>query len=39
MRRITALVFVFVAIATAALPSVASATHGGTHGDSAVRAM
>ena len=40
MRRITALILVLVAMATAAaLPLAASANHGGVHGDSAVRAM
>ena len=40
MRRITALILVLVAMATAAvLPLAASAHHGGVHGDSAVRAM
>lgn len=40
MRRITPLILVLVAIATAALPPVASAMHGGTHGGSpSVRAM
>ena len=40
MRRITALIVVLVAMATAAaLPLAATAHHGGVHGDSAVRAM
>jgi hypothetical protein len=40
MRRITSLALVVAAAAIgAALPIVASANHGGTHGDSAVRAM
>jgi hypothetical protein len=40
MRRITALILVLVAMATAAaMPLAASANHGGVHGDSAVRAM
>ncbi len=38
MRRVTALVVVLAAL-SAAFPLVASAHHGGTHGNSAVRAM
>lgn len=36
MRRITPLILVLVAIATASLPPVASATHGPPHGSRAV---
>lgn len=40
MRRITPLILVLVAIATAAtFPVAASADHGGVHGNRAVRAM
>jgi len=40
MRRITALILVLATTAIAAtFPVVASATHGGTHGDSVVRAQ
>jgi hypothetical protein len=39
MRRITPLILVLVAIATATLPPVAAGHHGGPHGDSAVKAM
>jgi len=39
MRRITSLILVVVAIAAAAFAPAASAHHGGTHGDSAVRAQ